>query len=82
MGHPELAEAFASFCEARRSVMLEVLRRAVARGDPRSDIDLEAAADLLYGPIYYRLLITRRPLEQSLADRVVDAVVKGKGLFR
>ena len=78
--HPELIEAFAKFAEPRRAVFFEVLRRGVENGELRPDIDFELAADLLYGPIYYRLLVTRKPLKPSDAERIVDAVMRGKGI--
>jgi AcrR family transcriptional regulator len=80
--HPELAEAFARFREPRRSAFIDVLRRGVARGDLRPDIDFDLAADLLYGPIYFRLLVARKPLRPSDAERIVDAVLRGKGMLR
>ena len=76
--HPELADAIGRFWAGRREIMLEVLRRGISRGELRPDIDLELAADLLYGPIYYRLLVTRAPLTIRFADQVVDAVLRGK----
>jgi AcrR family transcriptional regulator len=42
----------------RRAVMGEVLRRGVARGELRADLDVELAIDLLTGPWVYRLLIS------------------------
>jgi len=42
----------------RRAVMAEVLRRGVARGQLREDLDIELAIDVLTGPWVYRLLIS------------------------
>ena len=44
-----------SSCEPRRRVLETVLRRAVARGEVRDDVDLELAIDLLAGPVIYRM---------------------------
>jgi hypothetical protein len=38
--------------------MGEVLRRGVARGELRADLDVELTIDLLTGPWVYRLLIS------------------------
>jgi hypothetical protein len=54
----------------------------VSRGELRTDIDLELAADLMYGPIYYRFLVRRAPLNPEFADQVVDAVFRGEGPAR
>jgi AcrR family transcriptional regulator len=56
------AEMHAIFYEnlvaPRRAVLGEVLRRGVARGQLRRDLDVELAIDLLTGPWVYRLLIS------------------------
>ena len=38
-------------------------------------MDRELAHELLFGPIFYRLLLSGAPLEPGLAERVVDAVL-------
>ena len=48
---------YANLVAPRRAVMGEVLRRGVARGELRADLDVELAIDLLTGPWVYRLLI-------------------------
>ena len=78
----DLAEAIGAFLAARREIMFEVLRRGISRGELRPDIDLELAADMMYGPIYYRFLVRRAPLSPQFADQVVDAVLRGKALRR
>jgi AcrR family transcriptional regulator len=80
--YPDLAEAIGRFWVARREIMLEVLKRGVTRGELRSNIDLQLAADLLYGPIYYRFLVSRAALKRTFADEVVDAVLRGKAIAK
>ena len=80
--NPDLAEAIGEFLGTRRKIMFEILQRGISRGELRPDIDLELAADMMYGPIYYRFLVRRAPLNPEFADRVVDAVLRGKGLRR
>ncbi|WP_033293233.1 TetR/AcrR family transcriptional regulator [Amycolatopsis jejuensis] len=48
------------------------LERAVARGELRSDIDLDCAVEQLVGPIYYRVLVTGGPVPPEFTDQVVD----------
>ena len=38
-------------------------------------VDLELIADLLYGPVHYRFLISATPVDPPLAEQVVDAVM-------
>jgi AcrR family transcriptional regulator len=75
---PELARAIrGGFLAQRRSALRRVLERAVDRGDLRADLDYELALDVLGGPLFYRLLITGGPIDEQLADRVVELMVRG-----
>jgi AcrR family transcriptional regulator len=73
---PELAGAFRRrvvamrIAEARRLV-----ERGIERGDLRADADVELFHELLFGPVYYRLLLSGAPLDKRLAERIVDAVL-------
>ena len=78
--NPDLAEAIGAFLGTRRKIMFEILQRGISRGELRPDIDLELAADMMYGPIYYRFLVRRAPLNPEFADQVVDAVLRGEAL--
>jgi AcrR family transcriptional regulator len=49
---------YAHLVAPRREAMGEVLRRGVARGELRADLDIELAIDVLTGPWVYRLLIS------------------------
>jgi hypothetical protein len=55
--------------------MLEVLRQGSAQGDLPEDVDHELIADLLYGPVHYRFLISAAPVDPPLAEQLVDAVI-------
>jgi hypothetical protein len=57
--------------------LTEVLRRGIERGDLRSDLDLELALDVLGGPLFYRLLITAGPIDEQLAQNVVELMLRG-----
>lgn len=73
-----LAEALHQWLiTARRAGAGEVLRRGVARGELRPDLDVGLAIDALYGAIYYRLLVSHQPLSAEYARAVVDAVFAG-----
>jgi AcrR family transcriptional regulator len=53
-----------------------VLERAAARGDLRAGVDAGFASDLLSAPFFYRFLLTGEPVDEPLAARVVDAVMR------
>jgi hypothetical protein len=75
--NPDLAEAIGGFWKTRREIMFGILERGISRGELRPDIDLELTADLMYGPIYYRFLVSRAPISARFADEVVDAALLG-----
>ena len=58
----EFAELYRShFVQARRDATRELLLRARDRGEIAANTDLEVTLDLLYGPIYHRLLHGHAP---------------------
>ncbi len=61
---PELAPKFAAFIEERRSVLRGVMLRHVPadRGD-----DIEAAVDMMFGAMWYRMLVGHAPLDAAFA---------------
>lgn len=74
--NPDLAEAFRDRVVAMRLAEVKrVLDRGIERGDVRADVDPELAHELLFGPVYYRLLLSGAPLDKGLAARIVDAVL-------
>jgi len=73
---PDLATAFQDKVVAMRIAEADrLLARGIERGDLRADTDVELAHELLFGPVYYRLLLSGAPLDAGLAGRVVDAVM-------
>ena len=63
----------------RRQLMREVLRRGIDEGVLRADIDVEVTMALLTGPMLIQRVLQWNPDldEQSLPERVVDAVLEG-----
>jgi AcrR family transcriptional regulator len=75
---PELTEALHSrWLSVRRAEVKEILEQGMTRGELREGLDLEVAVDSLYGPIYYRLLVSHAPLEEDFADTLADHVFAG-----
>jgi AcrR family transcriptional regulator len=74
----ELSRAFRHhFVLARRSEGKSWLKRAVLAGELRENLDLEAALDLLYGPLFFRLLMGHAPLDERFVDSVLDGALEG-----
>jgi AcrR family transcriptional regulator len=80
-GDPEMHALFyENLVAPRRAVMGEVLRRGVARGELRADLDVELAVDVITGPWVYRMLIAGDdPTELYRADptALLDLILAG-----
>jgi AcrR family transcriptional regulator len=73
---PKLAEAFRERVVAYRVAELRrLVERGIKRGQLRPDTDVQLLHELLFGPIYHRLLLSGGALERSLAERIVAAVL-------
>ncbi|MFE7772469.1 TetR/AcrR family transcriptional regulator C-terminal ligand-binding domain-containing protein [Streptomyces sp. NPDC057445] len=77
--HPELWAAYvATVIDPRRATVLEILRRGVAGGEIRDDVDIDLVNDLIVGPMLVRAVMRPdAPLPDDLAERVVSAVLEG-----
>jgi AcrR family transcriptional regulator len=73
--HAELARGLGEhFLAPRRAVIADTLRRGIAAGQLRADIDVEMAIDMMIGTSVYRWLATAQPVDADAARRVVDMV--------
>jgi len=63
------------YVTARRRHARAAFRRAIERGEISAKTDVELALDMIYGPIYHRLLHGHAPLSQAVAYRLVDTVI-------
>jgi AcrR family transcriptional regulator len=72
----ELADAFRQqIVAARVAEVRRLVDKGIERGELKPGIDYELAHDLLFGPVYYRLLLSGAPLDPKLGERIVDAVM-------
>jgi AcrR family transcriptional regulator len=75
---PEFAKEYrAHFVELRRDPARLVFRRAIDRGEIPAHTDIDLALDLIYGPVYHRLLHDHAPLNDRFLRDVVSAVLRG-----
>jgi AcrR family transcriptional regulator len=74
----ELREAFVEkFLLPRRAAAEEVMVRAQERGELRRDIEFRTVLDMIYGPVYLRLLTRYAPLDVPFIERLVDTALRG-----
>jgi AcrR family transcriptional regulator len=77
---PEVSSALWSlWVKPRRDQAKKALIRNQARGELRADVDPDLVLDILYGPLYYRLLMGGQDLtlSQSYAERLTDLALNG-----
>lgn len=66
---PDVLRAFRErFSYGRRAMVREVVEEARRTGKFRTDMDVEMQMDMLYAPIYFRLIVGHLPLDKSFAD--------------
>jgi AcrR family transcriptional regulator len=76
----ELAKAFRThFILASREEGRRLLAAAVEEGDLQTGIDFEVVLDLIYAPLYFRLLMGHGKLTKEFTDSVLDHVIAGIG---
>jgi AcrR family transcriptional regulator len=63
--------------EPRRDQARMIFAHAVARGELSGETKIEVAIDLLYGPLYHRLLHGHAPLDDQFVDDIVDMALRG-----
>jgi AcrR family transcriptional regulator len=73
--HPEITDLLDAVLHTRRQAYRRVLARAVARGELDPSVDQELLIDMLIGPLWTRLLITRDPVPGEYVEANVRAVL-------
>jgi AcrR family transcriptional regulator len=72
-GDPVAAEQFRErFFNERRKRAAATITDGIQSGELRSNLDIETVIDMLYSPLWLRMLIGHQPLTQAAADRVLD----------
>ena len=75
---PELAAAFRDrWLLPRRAGVRAILQQAIEDGSLRKTIDIDVATDLLYGSLYYRLLLQSGPIDQRFIEHAFQQFLDG-----
>ena len=59
----------------RRSVLAKAFKDDLAAGTLKEPVDHELLLDLIFGPVYYRLLVKHQPLDQAFGAALVEYVL-------
>lgn len=65
------------FVATRHDALRVVLARGVARGDLRRGVDLDLVVEMLNAPLFYRYLLSGRPVNEALVAEVTASVLRG-----
>lgn len=75
---PETRQLFIDgYLMPRRTVAKEVLQRAINQGELKNWIDLEIIVDMLYGPIFHRMLTSHAPIDDAFVDVLLTSLLEG-----
>lgn len=55
----------------RRAAVVELLAEGVRRGEVRDDLHFNSVIDVLFAPIYYRLMYEHEPLTDALSAEIM-----------
>jgi AcrR family transcriptional regulator len=63
--------------EPRREQARAIFVQAIDRGEIPAETNVEVAIDLIYGPLYHRLLIGHAPLDDEFVENIVSMTLRG-----
>jgi AcrR family transcriptional regulator len=76
----ELAKTFRNhFVMARREEGRSLLKEALENGELRSGIDIDVALDMIYGALFFRLLMGHATLDRNVVQKIVMHAMRGLG---
>lgn len=79
--NPQIAQTLQAALRAnQRDIGGQLLGRAIDRGELAPDTDLDIAVDLIVGPLYWRLAVSRTPLALEDLPRMATAVTAALGV--
>ncbi len=73
----DLSELLDPLLRGRRQPILAALARGVERGEIRDDVDLELAADLIFGPIAMRVFFSGTRINPRIVHPTIEAILRG-----
>jgi AcrR family transcriptional regulator len=79
MRNPELQVLYQQLIEPRRERTREILRRGIASGELRADLDIEITTLMITGPVLIQRWMGWNPNvdESTLPEKVIDALMIG-----
>ena len=72
-----MAEFKKHFWTPRALVVTSLVERAISEGSMRKDLDAQVVTELLYAPVYFRLLFQSGPLDAKATDAIMQTALEG-----
>ena len=74
----KLAETYRMvYFKPRRLDSRYILERGISRGELKEDLDIELVMDLIFGPLFYRLLITGDMVDEAFIKNIINYAFEG-----
>jgi AcrR family transcriptional regulator len=74
---PDMADGRLQFWRARYDIARVMIDRAIERRELVAGTDSQLALELLIAPLHFRALLTRQPIDDTMIEQLVDAVLRG-----
>jgi AcrR family transcriptional regulator len=65
------------FWTPRSVAVISLVERAIAEGAMRKDLDAQVVTELLYAPVYFRLLFQSGPLDRQSTESILQTALDG-----
>lgn len=81
MAHAQTNEGFRArfrdfFAAKRRAVLKSIFTQAMERGEISPEQNVEILVDMVFGAMWYRLLIGHAPTDKLFADGLTEAIIR------
>ena len=74
----KLAETYRMiYFKPRRLDSRYILERGISRGELKEGLDIELVMDLIFGPLFYRLLITGDMVDEAFIKNIINYAFEG-----
>ncbi|OJV63373.1 MAG: TetR family transcriptional regulator [Clostridiales bacterium 38-18] len=61
----------------RRLISNKIIERGIERGELKRTVDSSILIDLIFAPIFYRLLITKEKVDEDYITKIIDIAFRG-----
>jgi AcrR family transcriptional regulator len=73
----ELADAHSRYVAQRHAASTVVIERAIARGELPRTVDAGLVVEMVFAPLFHRVLVSGLPVPDAYLERLVDTVLAG-----